>query len=316
MTPKRWFQLSLLLAVVLVVLVFRLVVWGALYELSLAYWGNWLLFQGAHQQALAHYQHAVTEAPKVAGFHLQLASLLHRQGKTAQALQAYEQGLKLDPRQVRGRLNYARLLSRLHRWNQALEQYRQLLLLAPDSLEVMKDLAHLYQQSALQAARQGQPKLEQTYLRQMRLYAEAGVKLAPEDAKAQALLALSLQRLGLEAEAIASYCQAIALEPNVERPLRRYNLGLTLLEGGYEGLGMAQLALAVKTIHQQASRELEDEKAYTLQQQAHELQTYAQALRGSLHQRGLSEAALAAEAMTLPKEVNPECFQPSTLMLD
>jgi tetratricopeptide (TPR) repeat protein len=196
------------------------------------------------KKALALLEAAVTEHPKEALFHFQLATQYHQQKQPEKAICEYRIGLRLNPSARVYRFNFARLLVAQHRPNDAIREYRSVLEWAPKDAGALHDLGQLYFDFYQQAYNRGKVEESQWCLRWALYYFSKAIKLNDADVSAWWGYGHALHLLHKEGKAKQAFCKVLAQQPNFTPA--RYNLGLILWQEHHEPLAFELLISAVR----------------------------------------------------------------------
>ncbi len=97
--------------------------------------GTLALARGKVEEAIPHFERAVSEAPRDANSRNDLASALARVGRDQESLASYEEAIRIAPDQYDARMNLGTLLGRLGRSAEALSHFRHAAGLRPKSTE-------------------------------------------------------------------------------------------------------------------------------------------------------------------------------------
>jgi tetratricopeptide (TPR) repeat protein len=200
---------------------------------------------GDTKTALALYKQAVKQFPDKGHFHLEYARLLQQTGELSEAKSHYIAGFKRWPKAPADlRLSYARLLTKQHRYNDAVKQYQRLLAYDKSPTPTTyRELGTFYREVAGVAQRMGLSPSHGWLLRWAMYYYQCALHGAPKDYEALVGLAASQKEYGDTKAAIKTYYQAVALRP--DRPVARFNLGVSLVSAGHakQGLPLMQQAI-------------------------------------------------------------------------
>jgi len=98
--------------------------------------------QGRLDDAVVHFEQAVSIRPTNDKAHYNLGLTLARQGRTVEAVEAYSAAIRLNPDHLQAHVNLGNLLAGLDRFEEAIGHYREALRVAPDSVEVHNNLAN------------------------------------------------------------------------------------------------------------------------------------------------------------------------------
>lgn len=161
---------------------------------------------GRPAEALPYAQRAVQLKPERAHFHHTLAMILEDLGRKDEAIAELRIAMERNPRLADARYGLGLLLQEKGRTDEALQHYRA-------ALEANSDLVDLYAPTATLLAQKGE------LAEAVRLYEEA-VRRRPTPS-AHFNLALTLERMGRNAEARRHYEQALALDPGLEPARQR-----------------------------------------------------------------------------------------------
>ncbi|MBW4464195.1 MAG: tetratricopeptide repeat protein [Pegethrix bostrychoides GSE-TBD4-15B] len=182
-------------------------------------------------EAEAAYQQALQLAPDWAELHANLGTLYMQQQQWLKALEFYQKALSLKPElpEIQGRLK--QLLGQVAAANQAANQAandavnRVSVIEAPKQNAAATPLPVRTSEAAYQAYQAGNSALQ---LRQwpeaMRHYQQA-IQLDPNFAMAHWRLALSLEAMGEQEQAVERYFLALSLQPNLAKPAELCKFG-------------------------------------------------------------------------------------------
>jgi Tfp pilus assembly protein PilF len=98
--------------------------------------------QGRLDDAVVHFEQAVSIRPTNDKAHYNLGLTLARQGRTVEAVEAYSAAIRLNSDHLQAHVNLGNLLAGLDRFEEAIGHYREALRVAPDSVEVHNNLAN------------------------------------------------------------------------------------------------------------------------------------------------------------------------------
>jgi predicted O-linked N-acetylglucosamine transferase (SPINDLY family) len=171
--------------------------------------GNMSAAQGQMDQAIAHYERALSLNPDYVEAHNNLGLALATQGRMDQAIAHYERALSLRPDALIHN-NLGNALAAQGRMDQAIAQYEHTLSLRPDYVEAHSNLGN-----ALAA----QGRADQAIA-----HYERALSLRPDYAEAHNNLGNVLMWVGRFKQALAHYQQAVALQSNFVEA--HSNLGL------------------------------------------------------------------------------------------
>jgi tetratricopeptide (TPR) repeat protein len=178
--------------------------WMAHYNLAIV-----LAEQGAIDQAIDHYQDAVSLRPSYAEAHYNLGRLLVKQGRLDDAVGHYEKALEIKPDDAEAQNNLGVTLFGIGRVGDAILHYQKALEILPDYAEASCNLANaLISKGDFDGAI---------------TYYSACVAAVPDQAEAQYNLASALLRKGRTDEAITHYQKVLQLYP--ENADAHVNLG-------------------------------------------------------------------------------------------
>lgn len=259
---------------------------------------------GQHEQALTLYRQAVKQFPQEGDFHLEYARALQQAGQGREAEQHYRQGFKLKPiANPDLRLSYARLLTRQQRFNETVAQYRLMLKYDKTPSGVAyREMAGFYREVAGTAHRMGLAPTEGWLLRWAAYYDRCALTLDPKDYEALFGLGASQQQHGQSREAVATFCQAVALRP--ERPAARFSLGVNLVAIGHLKEGLAHMQGAID-----AMRESDHPEAEAL---VRDWAGEVQAIRQEVKHRTGESLPLNSPASVTEEPEEPEKTKPPT----
>ena len=199
--------------------------WMAHYNLGIV-----LSEQGETDQAIDHYQQAISLRPGYAEAHYNLGRLLAEQGQFDHAIDHYERAAEINPADAEAQNNLGVILFGAGRVDDAIAHYQKALKIQPAYPEASCNLANaLIASGDLDGA-----------------IARYSVCLAvmPDQVEAQYNLASALLRKGRTDEAIAHYQKAIELHP--ESADAHANLGSALLAKGLIRDAMAEYTKALQ----------------------------------------------------------------------
>jgi tetratricopeptide (TPR) repeat protein len=200
--------------------------------------GNALYALGKLDDAMAHYERALTLKPDCAEAHNNLGNALCALGKFDDAVAHYERALALKPDYPEAHNNLGNALCALGKFDDAMAHYERALALKPDYPEAHNNLGN-----ALYAL--GKPDDAMAHY-------ERALTLKPDYAEAHNNLGNVLYTLGKFDDAMAHYERALALKPDY--PEAHNNLGNALYALGKFDDAMAhyERALALKPDYAEA----------------------------------------------------------------
>ncbi len=167
--------------------------------------GMLALQQGQARVAEQRIRRAIGLAPRVAMFHVSLATVLRSAGRIEEAIHSYRRALELDPSDAFAAVNLGMALQSQRRWAEACAAYRQALQARPDWAE-----AHALLASALAALRRWTDAAG---------HSRRAIELRPDLAEAHNILGVALEAEGRFEEALACYEHALALRPEFPEAL-------------------------------------------------------------------------------------------------
>jgi len=197
---------------------------------------------GRIDDAVVHYERALTLKPDYADAHNNLAAALAARGRMDDAIAHYERALILKPDYAEAHNNLAAALAALGRMDEAVAHYQRALTLKPDYAEAYNNLG-----LALAAKGRTDEAVAQY---------ERAVTLNPDYAEAHNNLGLALAAKGRMDEAIAHYERALTLKPAYVEA--HNNLGTALAVKGRvdEAVARYERALALKPDYADARNNL------------------------------------------------------------
>ena len=175
-----------------------------------------LVEKGQLDEAIAHYERALTTRPDPETGHYNLAAALTKAGKVDSAILHYREALELSPDYANARYNLGRVLLDKGEIDQAIDQYREALRLRPNDADAHNNLGGALMKKGLRSEAID--------------HYEAALRLREQDADIQYNLANALAKSGEIDNAVVHYEKALAIRPDhVEA---RYELGSALLQKG------------------------------------------------------------------------------------
>ena len=199
--------------------------WMAHYNLGIV-----LAEQGVIDQAIDHYQDAVTQRPSYAEAHYNLGRLLVEQGRIDDAVGHYEKAVEINPGDPEAQNNLGVTLFGIGRVGDAILHYQKALEIQPDYAEASCNLANALISTGDfdgAIARYG-----------------ACVAAVPDQAEAQYNLASALLRKGRTDEAIIHYQKVLQLYP--ENADAHANLGSAFVAKGGVRDAVSEYAKAIE----------------------------------------------------------------------
>lgn len=194
--------------------------------------GQHYLEQGQTEEALAAFERALKENPKLVEAHVGVGQVHRREGDYPTAHRSFEHATALAPTDFEANYGLALVKQLMGRVQEAVTVYLRALAIEPDSFRVSNDLAAAYLR--LGRTEEAVP------------YAQRAVELDPESQGAWANLALAYSHSRQYEEAVGAYREALELGAPAESLL----LGLA---DSHIRLGRYERAIAV--LHNQLRRE-------------------------------------------------------------
>lgn len=210
--------------------------------------GRQYLASGLTESALAAFNLAIEENPRMTEAHMGVGDIYRQKGDYAKASESYEEAARLQPQSFDAHYYLGLTQQLMGRVSESVRSYLRALTINPDSFEANKNLASAYLQL-------GRPN-------DALPYAERAAYLAPNNQSAWANLAATQSLLGDYDKAVDSYRQATELgeyaEPvllglaDAHIRLGNYDRAMNTLESliraqpsatAYERLGYAQFKL-------------------------------------------------------------------------
>jgi predicted O-linked N-acetylglucosamine transferase (SPINDLY family) len=204
--------------------------------------GNALAMQGRIDPAIEHYQRAVALQPNFAPTYNNLGLALALQGQTDRAISRYERALSLRPDYPEAHTNLGNALMAQGRIDPAIEHYQRAVALQPNFA-----VAH---------ANLGNALVQQGRIDPAIAHCERALSLKPDYAEAHYNLGNALAMQGQTDRAIEHYQRAVALQPNFADA--HNNLGLALALQGQTDRAIAhyERALSLKPDYAEAHNNL------------------------------------------------------------
>ncbi len=161
--------------------------------------GQMLERQGLYQQALAEFEKAIANNPRLTTAYMGAGDIYRRQGDYVKAEQRYGQAARLEPFNFDAQYLHGLTLQLLDRLSEAVVAYLKALQIQPEDLNANLNLATAYLQL-------GEP-------RQALPYAEKAVRIDGRNAPARTNLGAIYSALGRHEDAVVEYQQAAELTP-------------------------------------------------------------------------------------------------------
>ncbi len=152
------------------------------------------------EEAMAHYQAALSLPPKSLDAHVKTGTLRDDTGQEAKALAHFQRALELQPSSAEAHYNLANLLVRMGRLHEALEHYQDALKIEPESPDFHNNLG-----GALELLGRPNDAINQY---------QCALRLDPNFAEAQHNLGAALLKAGQTQSAIDYLEQAVHLKPD------------------------------------------------------------------------------------------------------
>jgi tetratricopeptide (TPR) repeat protein len=193
---------------------------------------------GRYDDAIPHFEHAVSLAPGAVQVHLNLANALREAGRLDEAAAGYRRALSLAPGDADGLNSLGLTLQQLKRLDEAVDCFRKALALDPCKAAIRHNLGTaLHDDGKLDAAAE---------------CFRAIVEADPAHLDSWMALGMVLQQLQRNDEAIACFERAVAIDGNDAEA--HYNLGIAWRGQGKTGAAIRcfQQALAIQPQHERA----------------------------------------------------------------
>ncbi len=152
---------------------------------------------GEYQTALVMFNELLSDNPTLVDAHLGIGRTYEKMGDLDKAEPAYARAAALESDNFDAQFGHARVLSGLKRWNDAIRAYHRALVVRPDSLAVNTGMTEAY--------------LKLNQAEEALTFAQKSVELAPADGEARVRLAVALERVGRNEDAIKAYETALEL---------------------------------------------------------------------------------------------------------
>jgi Flp pilus assembly protein TadD len=114
-----------------------------LYDAAHSNLGRALAGQRRYDEAVTHFETALSLRPDDVKTRNNLGNVLAQQGRHAEAVREFEEALRLNPDHVTAHNNVAISYKKLGRIGEAIAHYREAIRLQPDSVEAINNLAWL-----------------------------------------------------------------------------------------------------------------------------------------------------------------------------
>jgi protein O-mannosyl-transferase len=195
--------------------------------------GAVLALEGRGEEAVPHYQEALSIKPDYPLAHSNYGLALFDRGQVADAIAHYQKALQVAPADPNTHYNFGLALQRTGRTAEAIAEYQKALQLRPDAAEFHNNLA---------AALQQQGHLEEAIAHYQQSLAQK-----PDNPAARFNFGTALEEQGRLPEAIAEWRAAVQLAPDQPRFLNQLALVLATssassLRNGPEAVALAQQA--------------------------------------------------------------------------
>jgi tetratricopeptide (TPR) repeat protein len=154
---------------------------------------------GRTEQAIAHFERAITIQPGYADAHFVLANILQSLDRLTEAMMHYGKVLAVQPRNYAAHNNLATVLQKLGRFDDAIKLYQHALTINPDYADAYYNLG-----TAFLALDRNEDAIEEC---------ERALRLDPSKALAHNNIGVALQALGRIEDAGQAYERALQLAP-------------------------------------------------------------------------------------------------------